>query len=238
MTKAHPEPTRSLGTAVLIHGCWGNPDDWMFVRRTLEFAGVRVETPDLPSHRSPQASMDDDVQLVREVIRASTPPVVCAGWSYGGGIMSLAVVGEPSVTHAVFVASLPFDPSDLEDASWIDADPHVVVHADGTYDIDSDWYVTDVEQHFSGEVREHLLSSPRRRVAMLTATDPPTVVGPLTIPMTVLFGTRDEGYSDNVRRATESNIADVRFVDTDHFIIFHEPEVVAQIVLEALNRGS
>ena len=140
--------------------------------------------------------MDDDIQLVREVIRASTPPVVCAGWSYGGGIMSLAVVGEPSVTHAVFVASLPFDPSDLEDASWIEADPHVVVHADGTYDIDSDWYVTDVEQHFSGEVREHLLSSPRRRVAMLTATDPPTVVGLLTIPMTVLFGKRDEGYSD------------------------------------------
>jgi hypothetical protein len=33
MAKPDPPPTRSIGTAVLIHGCWGNPDDWLFVRR-------------------------------------------------------------------------------------------------------------------------------------------------------------------------------------------------------------
>ena len=236
MVQASPEPSRPIGTAVLIHGCWGNPDDWTWVRRPLEAAGVRVETPDLPTHRSPHATLDDDVQLVRDVIRASTPPVVCAGWSFGGDIMSLAAVGETGVTHVVFVASVPYETStEPMDASWIDADPHVLVHTDGTYGIDREWFVAEVKQQFSGEVLDHLLRKPRRRVAMATATTPPTAVGRLTVPKTVLFGRHDDGFPEDLRRSTEGKVEDVRYVDTDHFIIFHEPEAVARIVLEFLN---
>ena len=70
---------------------------------------------------------------------------------------------------------------------------------------------------------------------MATATTPPTAVGRLTVPKTVLFGRHDDGFPEDLRRSTEGKVEDVRYVDTDHFIIFHEPEAVARIVLEFLN---
>ncbi|HEU5483611.1 MAG TPA: alpha/beta hydrolase [Microlunatus sp.] len=236
MVQASPEPRPPSGTAVLVHGLWGNPEDWTWVRRILETAGVTVETPDLPTHRSPQARVQDDVQLVRDVIRTSTPPVVCAGWSFGGDIASVAAAGQPSVTRVVFLASVPSEPgTEPTDAGWIESDPHLSVHEDGTYALDNDWWIeAEAKRLFSGEILEHLLRNPRRRVAMSTATDPPTAASWQTIPTTVLLGRHDDLIPDDLRRSAESKVADVRYLDTDHFILFHQPEVVAQTVLQFL----
>jgi pimeloyl-ACP methyl ester carboxylesterase len=58
---------------VLVHGLWGNPDDWRQVKRLLQDAGVHVRTPDLPSHRSPTAGLADDAAEVRDAIRSCAP---------------------------------------------------------------------------------------------------------------------------------------------------------------------
>ena len=42
--------------------------------------------------------------------------------------------------------------------------------------------------------------------------------------------------SEADRKWAEAQLDDVRAIDTDHFIIFRRPEVVAQLVLEALRR--
>ena len=54
-----------------------------------------------------------------------------------------------------------------------------------------------------------------------------------TTPTTVLIGERDT-FSEADRRWADEHLDDVRVIDTDHFIIFRYPEVVAQLVLEAL----
>ncbi|WP_375869882.1 alpha/beta fold hydrolase [Humibacillus xanthopallidus] len=45
----------SPGSVVLVHGLWGNPEDWRWVGELIEDAGAVVVAPDLPSHRSPEA---------------------------------------------------------------------------------------------------------------------------------------------------------------------------------------
>ena len=40
--------------------------------------------------------------------------------------------------------------------------------------------------------------------------------------------------SHSTLTAADEHLDDVRVIDTDHFIIFRYPEVVAQLVLEAL----
>ena len=40
--------------------------------------------------------------------------------------------------------------------------------------------------------------------------------------------------SEADREWAEEHLDDVRVIDTDHFIIFRHPEVVAQLVLDAL----
>ena len=54
-----------------------------------------------------------------------------------------------------------------------------------------------------------------------------------TTPTTVLIGERDT-FSEADRRWADEHLDDVRVIDTDHFIIFRYPEVVAQLVLEGL----
>src|SRR5690349_226034 len=95
-----------IGTAVLVHGGWGHPADWTWVRDELEAAGVLVITPDLPSHQSGSASFADDVETVREAIRTSPAPVVLAGWSYGGDVIGVAAAETESVVHLVYVAAV------------------------------------------------------------------------------------------------------------------------------------
>ncbi|HLL61993.1 MAG TPA: alpha/beta hydrolase, partial [Propionibacteriaceae bacterium] len=98
------------GSAVLVHGLWGNPDDWQWVRSSLEAAGVRVTVPDLPSHLSTEAGLTADAKAVRHEIRSGPAPVVAVGWSYGGTVISVAAAGEPSVRHLVYVSDVPSPP--------------------------------------------------------------------------------------------------------------------------------
>lgn len=116
-----------------MHGAWGHPEDWRWVREDLERAGVQVTAPDLPSHRSAVAGPDHDADIVRQAIRAASEPVVAAGWSYGGAVLSVAAAsGDARVAHLVYVAAVPALPDGSPAGlSWLDADPHV--HAgDGT----------------------------------------------------------------------------------------------------------
>lgn len=115
------------GSAVLVHGGWGNPEDWRWVRQLLESAGVHVEAPDLPSHRSADAGLEEDAEEARQAIRACPAPVVAVGWSYGGAVIGAAVTGEPSVIRLLYVAAIPWLPDGAPaDLSWLE-DPHILV---------------------------------------------------------------------------------------------------------------
>jgi pimeloyl-ACP methyl ester carboxylesterase len=100
------------GAAVLVHGLWGNPHDWRWVKGLLEDANVQVITPDLPSHRTPTAGLVEDADEVRQAIRASDPPVAAVGWSYGCSVISLAAAGEESVSRLIYVSDI-HDPPDF-----------------------------------------------------------------------------------------------------------------------------
>src|SRR5689334_11573649 len=94
---------------VLVHGLWGVPEDWTWVRRELErrHPDVQVAVPDLPSHRLPDAGLLTDAVEVREAIVASPAPTVVVGWSYGTDVVGLAAQGMPNVARLVYVSSPP-----------------------------------------------------------------------------------------------------------------------------------
>jgi pimeloyl-ACP methyl ester carboxylesterase len=223
-----------IGGAVLVHGLWGGPVDWRWVRGLLEDADVRVITPDLPSHSTPTAGLAEDAAEVRDALRACAPPVAAVGWSYGGSVVSLAAAGEGSVSRLIYISDIP-RPAGFpgEDLGWIDADPHILVHPDGRFVLDNDLWLKDEGGTFPEEVRRHFRDHPRRLVTRATHGAQPEAAWETT-PTTVLIGERDNLLSEADRRWAEEHLDDVRVIDTDHFIIFRHPEVVAQLVLEAL----
>lgn len=227
------EPGPFIGSAVLVHGLWGGPVDWRWVRGLLEDANVRVITPDLPSHSTPTAGLAEDAEEVREAIRVCTPPVAAVGWSYGGSVISLAAAGEGSVSRLIYISDIP-RPAGYpgEDLGRIDADPHILLHPDGRFVLDNDLWLKDEGETFPAEVRRHFHDHPRRLVTRATQGAQPKAAWETT-PTTVLIGERDT-FSEADRRWADEHLDDVRVIDTDHFIIFRYPEVVAQLVLEAL----
>jgi pimeloyl-ACP methyl ester carboxylesterase len=64
---------------------------------------------------------------------------------------------------------------------------------------------------------------------------PQTAAAWQNTPTTVLLGHDDELVSDDDRRWAIDNLDDVRLLETDHFIVFRQPEAISQAVIEALD---
>lgn len=194
---------------MLVHGLWGNSEDWRWVRSLLEDAEVWVIAPDLPSHSTPTAGLAEDAAEVHDAIRACAPPVAAVGWSYGGRVMSLAAAGEGSVSRLIYISDIP-RPAGFpgEDLGWIGADPHVLVHPDGRFVLDNDLWLKDDGGTFSEEVRRHFRDHPRRLVTRATHGAQPVAAWETT-PTTVLIGGRDNMLSEVDRKWVEEHIDDV-----------------------------
>jgi pimeloyl-ACP methyl ester carboxylesterase len=225
------------GTAVLVHGMWSSPADWRWVAERLRDNDVEVLAPDLPSHRTASAGLTADAAEVRGMIANARPPVVAVGWSYGCEVIHEAAAGEPSVTHLVYIAGIPNpDPGVFPpDGSEAEEDPHVLVFEDGRFVLDNDWWLneeagTTMPSHVLAHLREH----PRRPAGSATWSDPVTAAAWGSIPVTFIIG-RFDALVPSDRVAWAENHFDVRFVDTDHFIIFREPASVANVVIEKLD---
>lgn len=108
---------------------------------------------------------------------------------------------------------------------------------DGRFVLDNDLWLQDEGETFPQEVLRHFRDQPRRLVTRATHGAQPEAAWETT-PTTVLIGESDSLVSDADRKWAGEHLEDVRVIDTDHFIIFRHPEVVAQLVLEALRPTS
>lgn len=226
----HPPPSvpRSV---VLVHGMWGVPEDWRWVRALLEEKGVEVAAPDLPSHRFADAGLADDVEEVRAAIRSmGRSPTVLAGWSYGCDVAGVAADGE-SMARLVYLSSvpLPVQPVVREDTVF-DEDPVIVWDEQGRFVPRPGWWRQGME--FSSEAISYLEVHPRRPVTRRTLSDPILAAAWEHVPTTVLLGERDEFNGALCRTMAMERVDDVRMVDCDHFIPFNLPALVASVILE------
>jgi pimeloyl-ACP methyl ester carboxylesterase len=223
-------------TAVLVHGAWGNPTDWKFVERLLVDRDVTVVVPDLPSHQSTSAARANDVATVEAAIAAAAPPVVLVGWSYGGGIVSDVTHDLDRVGRLVYVASVP---KPLPDAA-VDGPPshppdlsHILFPDDASCVLDDGWWLTDGDATtLPTDVIAHLHEHRRRPIALEAMLAPPVAEAWRTVPTTVLLGLTDNTIGPEMRSWATSHLDDVRLVDSDHFILWRTPEVIADVVLE------
>jgi pimeloyl-ACP methyl ester carboxylesterase len=186
------EPARS-GSVVLVHGLWGNAHDWRWVREHLERAEVDVLAVDLPSHRMPTAGLLEDAATVREAIRQSEPPVVVAGWSYGGTVVSVAC-RRAVVRHATGVRQRRALRGARSRVQRLDRpDPNVLTYPDGTFVLNNDWWLDEeAGTTFPAEVRQELRQHPRRRVSRKAMSDPQPAAAWQTIPSTLVLGRHDD----------------------------------------------
>ncbi|MEV4498074.1 alpha/beta hydrolase [Micromonospora arborensis] len=91
-------------TIVLVHGAFADSASWSGVIERLRRQGYPVVAA-----ANPLRGLSSDAGYVRTVINSVQGPVVLAGHSYGGAVMTNAAVGDPDVKALVYVAAFAPD---------------------------------------------------------------------------------------------------------------------------------
>jgi pimeloyl-ACP methyl ester carboxylesterase len=90
-------------TVVLVHGAWADASSWSREVSTLQAAGY-----DVRAIANPLQDLTTDAQYVADYLKTIHGPVVLAGHSYGGAVITNAAAGLANVKALVYVdASAP-----------------------------------------------------------------------------------------------------------------------------------
>ncbi|MDF5758045.1 alpha/beta hydrolase [Spongiactinospora sp. TRM90649] len=88
-------------TVVLVHGAFADSSSWNGVIQRLQRAGYPVL-----SASNPLRGLEPDAAYVRSVLDSVKGPIVLAGHSYGGAVISAAAVDHPQVKALVYIAAV------------------------------------------------------------------------------------------------------------------------------------
>ena len=104
MTSSTLDTRAAKPTVVLVHGAFADSSSWNGVIARLRRDGYPVI-----GVANPLRSLHGDAAFLRDVLDGVEGPIVLAGHSYGGSVMSEAADGHPRVTALVYVASFLLD---------------------------------------------------------------------------------------------------------------------------------
>ena len=91
-------PGQAKPTVVLVHGAWAGTSSWSGEVATLQAAGY-----DVRAMANPLQDLTTDSQYVAAYLKAIHGPVVLAGHSYGGSVITNAAAGLANVKRLVYV---------------------------------------------------------------------------------------------------------------------------------------
>jgi pimeloyl-ACP methyl ester carboxylesterase len=91
-------------TVVLVHGAFADSSSWNGVVRNLKRDGFPVIAA-----ANPLRGLHSDAEYVRSVLDSVPGPIVLAGHSYGGSVLSEAADGDADVKALVYIASFAPD---------------------------------------------------------------------------------------------------------------------------------
>lgn len=235
VTDPAPKPT-----VVLVHGAFADSSSWNGVISRLRSSGYPVIAV-----ANPLRGLQADADVVRAVLEDVDGPVVVAGHSYGGSVMSEAAAGNPDVRALVYVASFILEEGESTGelaAKFPGAElgpalrPVQVPAGGGTVD---DLYITPEEFRavFAADVPEDvgaLMAVTQRPIIADALADKATRTAWKDVPSWNLVTLQDlavpaESQRFMGERAGSRNVE----VDASHAVTVSRPDVVARVIEEA-----
>ncbi len=225
-------------TIVLVHGAFAESASWNGVIADLHRRGYKAIAV-----ANPLRGLQHDAAYLRSVLDGLSGPVVVAGHSYGGSVMSEAADGAPGVTALVYIASFNLDVGESTGelaAKFPGAqlgtalDPVPFPLADGTTGTDlyiqqdrfRDVFAADV----APEIAE-LMAATQRPIAASALEDTATRAAWKTIPSWTMVTTQDLAIPAESMRfmATRAGSTTVE-IDASHAVTVSQPDAVADLI--------
>jgi len=237
---ADGDTTGTKPTVVLIHGAFADASSWNGVIERLESRGYPVIAP-----ANPLRGLYSDSTYIASVLESIKGPIVLAGHSYGGAVISSAAAGNPQVKSLVYVSALMPDvgesgmslaerfPSALGTAT-----KSVPFRAGGGVS-GTDLYLKRDKVHpvFAAclpESQANLLAVTQRPAATTAFSEKAKVAAWKTIPSWALVGRQDMTINpDQERFQAERAHSHTVELDTCHVSLIARPDAVADLILQA-----
>lgn len=215
--------------ALLVHGAWGSPALWSEVEQRLAAAGVETSAADLPTMRSKDATLADDVAVVR-AIPAGRTAVLC-GHSYGGAVITEAATTMPEACHLVYLAAFVLEEGEtvleLMNARSSPGGGRLDFRDDGTV-LPAEWDARVAQ--YSEPTRSRLTAVPPRPFAARAALTPMAAPAWRTLDSTYLLATQDSFLHPDTQREMSARATRTIEIGSDHFPQLARPDEVASLI--------
>ncbi len=220
-------------TVVLVHGAWADGSSWQRVIPLLQAQGLTVVAV-----QNPTTSLADDAAATRRALDAVAGPVVLAGHSWGGAVITEAGAHD-KVKALVYVAA--FAPRAGETLGAL-VGAHPAPPALGKISDDGNGYLKISEQGWIEDVANDLpegearvLAAVQPPLAASTFSDTATVAAWESRPCWYLVSAEDRVVNVDLERqfAAQMN-ARTTELKAGHLSLLSQPEAVAAAILEAV----
>ena len=225
-------------TIVLVHGAFAESASWNGVIAELHDRGYTVI-----SVANPLRGLQPDAAYLRSVLDSLSGPVVVAGHSYGGSVMTEAADGADGVTALVYIASFNLDAGEstgelaakfpgAQLGSALDPVPFPLT--DGT--TGTDLYIQQDRFHeiFAADVAPEvaaLMAATQRPIAASALEDRATRAAWKTIPSWTMVTTQDLAIpADSMRFMAARAGSTTVEIDASHAVTVSEPVAVADLI--------
>jgi pimeloyl-ACP methyl ester carboxylesterase len=215
---------------VLVHGAWADGSSWSGVIERLQADGYHVSAPQFP-----MTALADDVARLREVLEFQDSPVIVAGHSYGGQIMTALGPDAPNVAGLVYVAAFGLDQGEslgalLSRGPVTPALAHMFTDTRGFTWLSEDDFVS----HFAADVdpvRARVMYAVQQALAASAFGDVMDVPAWKSLPSWYLVAADDQALPPDAERMFASRMGAVTVeIPSSHVAMVSHPADVAQLI--------
>ncbi|RDI64885.1 alpha/beta fold hydrolase [Nocardia pseudobrasiliensis] len=231
-------------TIVLVHGAFADSSSWNGVAERLRAQGHSVLAA-----ANPLRGLDSDAAYIASVLDSVDGPVVLAGHSYGGSVITVAAQGKSNVTALVYIAA--FIPAEGESALELtDKFPGSTLGPTtrpANYPLPeggsgTELYIRQDEfpAQFAADVdaaAAELMAVTQRPVALSALQQPAAAAAWRTVPSYALLTSDDRNIPVEAQRfmAERANAETVE-IAASHAVSVSRPAEVAELVARAAQR--
>jgi pimeloyl-ACP methyl ester carboxylesterase len=218
---------------ILVHGAWADGSSWSKVIEPLQELGCRVLAAPIPL-----TSLSDDRVALDRIIERTAGPVVLAAHAYAGAVIS-ATTNE-RVRGLVFVAALTPDEGETVADVFYKERPHAMAPQlapgpDGYIWMPSEGFKNAFAQSMTAQQAD-LLYAVQRPISVACIQEKAPKPGWKDRPSWFLIAEEDRMISPATQQFEAKRMrATVRSAKVDHAPIVTAPDMVVELVLQAVD---
>jgi pimeloyl-ACP methyl ester carboxylesterase len=232
----------SAPTIVLVHGAFADASSWAPVTRRLLEHGHIVLAPPVYNR-----SLAEDGAAIRAFVEQIDGPVILAGHSYGGAVVTVAGAAK-NVVGLVFVSAYVLDEgenigqlqgrfADPELATGLVYKPYPIPGKDDGTDVsvDIDAFPRLLAEGIEAD-QARVLAVSQRPLSAAAFGEPASVASWKTTPGWGVVSTRDRAINPNVEQFgyERAGLRAVTALDAPHLVMLTHPVEVADVIETAV----